>query len=293
MKISVALCCYNGEKFIRQQLDSILKQKIRVDEIIVCDDGSIDNTLKIIEEISKKYTGIFSIHANNKNIGTIKNFEKSISLTTGDIIFLSDQDDIWNPDKTEKIIEKFMQNSEVLLIFSNGELIDQSGLKTGSTLWDEWSFTEETRERWKNNNLAFIDLLSNHNKVTGATVAFRKILKDYVIPIQVPQGYWHDAFLSLLASALNGLYYIEECLINYRIHKDQQIGIPNGIKEKFNKNNFSECISNIGFLLELIKKVKPWNLRIKIISYLINIIKGRLTGMILCKLDGLKANNML
>jgi glycosyltransferase involved in cell wall biosynthesis len=242
MKISVSICTYNGEKFIGEQLESILKQKLKVDEIIICDDASTDNTLKIVEEASRKNPGIIAVYTSNKNRGTIINFQRSISLTTGDFIFLSDQDDIWRPDKTEKIILKFKEHPKALLVFTNGELIDQFGIKTGSTLWDKWGFTEKTRNKWNNNKLAFEDLLNNCNKVTGATVAFKKKLKDYSIPIQVPQGYWHDAFLALNASALNGLFYIEECLIDYRIHKGQQIGLPNGSNENFNINNFSDSI---------------------------------------------------
>ena len=284
MKISVALCSYNGEKFIRQQLESILKQTVKVDEIIVCDDASTDNTLKIVEETSRKNPGILSIYTSNKNIGAIKNFEKSISLTTGDFIFLSDQDDIWNIDKTEKIISMFKNQPKALLVFSNGELIDQSGHKISSTLWDKWGFTVEQQKKWKNNKLAFKDLLVNHNKVTGATLAFRKILKNYSIPIQVPRGYWHDAFLSLNASALDGLFFIEECLIKYRIHKEQQIGIPNSFKNNFNSTNFYESISYVSFLIKVIKRFSSCNLRIETTIILLKVIQSKIKNMIFSKL---------
>jgi glycosyltransferase involved in cell wall biosynthesis len=276
MKISVAVCTYNGEKFIGQQLESILKQTLKVDEIIICDDASTDNTLKIIEEASRNNPGLISVHKSNENSGVIKNFEKSISLTTGDFVFLSDQDDIWRSDKTDKIIRKFKEQPKAFLVFSNGELIDQYGMKTGSTLWDKWGFTDNMRSKWKNNKFAFEDLLINRNRVTGATVAFKKKLKDYSIPIQVPQGYWHDAFLSLNASALNGLYYIEECLIDYRIHRGQQIGLPDSFRKNFNNNNFSGSISYFRFLFKIIKRFKSCTLRIITIRVLIKTLRSSL-----------------
>jgi glycosyltransferase involved in cell wall biosynthesis len=281
MKLSVALCTYNGEKFIREQLESILQQRVKVHEIVVCDDASTDNTIQIVDAISRRNLGIISVYYNNNNVGAIKNFEKSISLTTGDFIFLADQDDIWRPDKTEKMISKFGQESRALLVFSNGELIDESGLKIGSTLWDEWGFTEETRNRWRNNESAFEDLLVNRNKVTGATVALRRRLKDLSLPIDVPEDYWHDAFLSLNASALDGLFFIEECLIDYRIHKSQQVGIPNNFKSNYNTKNFFWSISYVNFLFKMLKNVNSWTLRVKIIIVLVRFMKRKLNKGIL------------
>lgn len=86
-KISVALCTYNGEKFIHQQIDSILNQSLKVDEIVVCDDGSTDETQNILAKYQNKYPSIFKIHINEKNLRSVKNFEKAISLCSGEIIF--------------------------------------------------------------------------------------------------------------------------------------------------------------------------------------------------------------
>jgi len=241
MRISIALCTYNGEKYIREQLISLLNQTILPDEIIVCDDNSTDDTVSIINTFSNENQ--FNIFVNTKNIGTIKNFEKAISLTTGDIIFLSDQDDIWYPDKIEKMINAFDNNLGNLLVFSNGDLIDGNGVLIGSTLWDKWDFNLEIRKNWKNNELAFNDLFKNNNKVTGATVAFCKELKNNILPINIPFEYWHDVWIALHASGLNGLHFIEESLIQYRIHSNQQIGIPESNNILDNSHNFRDSIS--------------------------------------------------
>ena len=254
MKISVALCTYNGERYLSEQLNSILNQSNPVNQIIICDDASSDNTINIIKEYSKKFPEIISLNINKLNIGTIRNFENAILLTTGDIIFLSDQDDIWYGDKVEKMISAFNDQSDTLLLFTNGDLIDENALSIGITLWDKWSFPVEIRKNWKKNKLAFNDLLRNYNKVTGATIAFRKELKKHILPIQVPCGYWHDAWFALHAAALNGLSFTEDSLIQYRIHAGQQIGIPESIKPSSLNSNFNESVSYDEFYLFIGKK---------------------------------------
>jgi glycosyltransferase involved in cell wall biosynthesis len=96
MKVSIALCTYNGEQYICNQLNSILNQSFPVNEIIVCDDASTDATIQILEDYKARFPGVITIYKNSINKGTIRNFENAITLTRGEIIFLSDQDDIWN-----------------------------------------------------------------------------------------------------------------------------------------------------------------------------------------------------
>jgi len=107
MKTSVAMCTHNGEKYIKTQLESILTQTIAIDEIVICDDRSNDNTIAIIEQIQLENPNKISLYKNHENIGSTKNFEKAISICTGDYIFLSDQDDIWKVNKFEKVIKNF------------------------------------------------------------------------------------------------------------------------------------------------------------------------------------------
>ena len=126
MKTSVALCSYNGATFIKKQIDSILNQKyFKIDEIVVCDDNSTDDTLKIINNFEQIYPGVFSIHKNEINLGSTKNFEKALKLCTGDFIFLADQDDIWKDNKVQKILAVFDKNPEAEGVFSNADMIDK------------------------------------------------------------------------------------------------------------------------------------------------------------------------
>ncbi len=272
--ISVALCTYNGEKYIEEQLNSILYQTLPVDEIVICDDGSIDNTLEILNQYRNKDARI-KVFSNIKNLGLVKNFEKAIRLTSGDFIFLSDQDDVWKEDKVEVMINFFQKKPDCLMLFTNGTLIDERNNCLGSTLWDKWGFNEEVKKSWLNNQNAFLDLIKNYNKVTGATLAFKKELKTVILPITVPRLYWHDTWIAINAAYLNGLYFLEENTINYRTHNKQQIGINvdnqtvdrNSISEtKFKKiltNRFPEFSKNVALIpgkkklhKRIIKKIK-------------------------------------
>lgn len=253
MILSVALCSHNGEKFLKAQLESILHQVIPVHEIIICDDNSKDDSVKIIEKIREQYPSVIKLFKNRRQLGTIKNFEKAISLTQGDLIFLSDQDDIWSSEKVSRTVSFFKTEKKCKLLFTNGALIDQNGNSLNSTLWDEWKFDQQSRNRWKNNTYVFEDLLENKNKITGATLCFHKSLKALILPIDIPPGYWHDAWLGLNASAVNGVFFMKDCLIEYRLHDMQQVGVS----RIFSKEKFPQSVSPQNFYRDIQKK-HPW-----------------------------------
>lgn len=223
------------------QLDSIIGQSNSVSEIIICDDKSDDNTLGIIEEYINKNPGLFRVFKNEERLGTIRNFAKAMHLCTGDIIFLSDQDDIWVSDKVKKMMSVFEERKNIELIFTDGILIDDDGKSLGSSLWEKWDFNMQMRHAWRNNVNAFHALYHNNNRATGATIAFRKYLMNRVGEFNVPPDFWHDTLLALHAAAFDGLYFIEEPLIHYRIHSGQQIGINQG--SNFNPQLKKQAIS--------------------------------------------------
>ena len=123
--ISVVLALYNGEKYIKEQLVSIINQTKPVQEIVICDDCSTDKSIDIVQELKEMTLGIsFKIIQNKKNLGYIRNFHEGISASKGDFIFLADQDDIWMPDKVEVML-RFMKESNATLACSNFSLIFQ------------------------------------------------------------------------------------------------------------------------------------------------------------------------
>lgn len=231
MKTSVALCTYNGEKYIREQIESILHQTMSVDEIVVCDDGSTDGTLDIIESYSSPEHPQIRIYRNDKNLGPARNFQQAINLCQGDIIFLSDQDDIWQATKVAQIVQYFACHPNHQVIFTDGQLIDheRKPIPQG-TLWRCFGLSEA--------GISAIDaglgieLFANENRATGATMAIRRTFE----PLKTITAYCHadiihDGALAMLALNNDQLGYIPEKLINYRIHANQECGIGESLKK--------------------------------------------------------------
>lgn len=241
MKISVALCTYNGSSYIKKQLNSILYQEdFEVDEIVICDDISNDETLEILNSFKTKYPSIISIHVNKFNLGSTKNFEKAISLCSGDFIFLSDQDDIWKKDKIKKILAVFEQNSNAEGVFSNADLIDSKDNPIPSiTIWDSVFFLEKELPK----PIDFFNIITkNGNVVTGATLCIKKTVKNFIFPFN--QDVLHDEKIAISLALRESLFYSKENLISYRIHDKQQVGMKN-ICKLVSKNRLKRVILNL------------------------------------------------
>jgi glycosyltransferase involved in cell wall biosynthesis len=235
MKTSVAMCTYNGEKYIKEQLDSILNQSLPVDEIIICDDGSNDKTIEIIEQVKLENPNKISLYINQTNLGSNKNFEKAISICTGDYIFLSDQDDLWKKDKAKKIIEHFSQNESLEGVFSNADLINEKSKNfTENSLWNSICFMEGQLKKP-------IDLYRHiklkSNVVTGATLCFKKEITNIILPIPDVKKFYHDEWIAIILASRNNLGYLTDKLISYRIHSGQQIGTVGNLKKNRSKNH--------------------------------------------------------
>jgi glycosyltransferase involved in cell wall biosynthesis len=138
-KISIPLCTYNGERFLPQQLASIVQQTRLPDELIVCDDGSSDQTVRITRDFAASASFPVRI-SKNDNLGFVANFERAIRLCGGDRITLCDQDDIWYPNRFERTEQEFNAHPEVGLVFSDGDLIDDQDRLQATRLWPRFSF---------------------------------------------------------------------------------------------------------------------------------------------------------
>ena len=220
LTISVAMCTYNGERYLQVQLDSIAAQTRPPDELLICDDGSSDSTREIIEQFSRRAQFPTHLIVNQENLGTTRNFEKAVLLCRGDIVALSDQDDLWFPHKLQRIEAVFLKSSAVVGAFSDAVLIDQDTRPLGLCLWRTLSFTAAEQIQFaRGNELA---VLMKHPVVTGATLAFRKDRFDAMLPL--PANEIHDRWISFLLAATGRLEAIPEPLMQYRQHGAQQIG---------------------------------------------------------------------
>ncbi len=238
---SVALCTYNGSKYLNEQLDSIINQTVKIDEIIICDDISTDTTINIINDYILKYPNLIKLYINESKLYTVKNFEKAIKLCSGDIIFLSDQDDIWIENKVEIISNSFTNNKNITAIATNGFLIDEySNRLEKYAIWDVFLFLEE-----KKVNYSYFDtLVSIGNFATGATMAFKKEIVDSILPFPVIKDFYHDEFIALITSKDNKFLMLNDKLIKYRIHQNQQVGGVSYPKTDKTKREFVKLFQN-------------------------------------------------
>lgn len=222
LKTSVAMCTYNGEKFLMEQLESIANQSQLPDEIIICDDKSTDDTLNIIQEFKKKAPFDVKLYVNNEQLGSTRNFERAIKFCSGNIIFLADQDDIWEKDKLLKTFTIFKEKEMVGLVFTNARMVNENLEDLGYTLWESVGFKKKQKNSCLNKTP--IDTLIKYNVVTGATCAFRSELNKFFLPIS--PNWVHDAWISLIVATINNveIEFIDDQLIKYRQHANNQIG---------------------------------------------------------------------
>lgn len=218
------MCTYNGATYLPEQLESIASQTLPVDELVVCDDGSSDDTLAILQAFAQKVSFPVQVVRNETNLGSTKNFEKCMLLCRGDILVLCDQDDIWRKDRVEKQVGYLQQHPDKDAVFSDGLMIDDNSQPIGTTLWKEIEFFEEPQQRWQQ-GLGY-EILFNGYVVTGATVALRRSCLPHLLPFptHIPLLI-HDGWIALVLCLQDKIGFINECLISYRMHSSQQVGL--------------------------------------------------------------------
>jgi glycosyltransferase involved in cell wall biosynthesis len=225
IKISVAMSTYNGEKFLGQQLQSIVDQTLLPTQIVICDDCSKDSTKSIIRDFAASAPFEVKLIENAVNIGSTKrgitgNFETSVKQCSGDYIALCDQDDSWVPEKLASLIGLMEKNKELGGAFSDARLIDQQSVPTGVLLNQTTGFTAVERG-WLHEGQALRVLLSM-NKVYGCTLVFRAKLLEKILPI--PMTWTHDNWIACMVAVYSELGFVPEPLISYRIHASQFYG---------------------------------------------------------------------
>lgn len=215
------MATYNGAKYLSEQLDSILVQTIPVDEIIIVDDCSTDHTWAILSNYVARYAKI-KIYRNELNMGVVKTFESALTLCSGEFIALSDQDDVWLPDKLEILLQNLKEEND--LVHSDAYLCDE-GLNV-------YALYSDTKGLHLNPN-RFIDYL-NINDVSGCTALFTKALLDKILPI--PNGFWmHDHYIAIMARYYGNIIYVDKPLIKYRQHSSNSLGSKANLSYKKRK----------------------------------------------------------
>lgn len=216
-KIDILLATYNGEKFVKEQIESILNQTYENFNLIISDDASTDNTLNILEEYEKKDTRI-KVFKKEKNEGLIANFEFLLKNVTSDYFMFSDQDDIWKKDKIEKSINKLKEENSGL-VYTDLEIVDE---ELNVIYPSYWKYKQIYKKIIQYNNFEALYL---NNFVTGCTIlAKSKYIKD-ILPLPRNSKFvLHDYWTALIISAKDKISYVEEPTIQYRQHKNNRVG---------------------------------------------------------------------
>lgn len=214
--ISIVMATYNGARYIREQLDSILAQTYPNFEIVVIDDNSTDRTFEILEEYAKNQK--VRIFRNPENLGVTVNFEKAMRLADGELIALSDQDDIWMHDKLAALVGHL---GNCTLTYANSTLIEADGTPTGKTLQQQLKIRpiEGKQDR------AFYF----SNCIPGHAMLFKKTLLDYALPL--PKHSMYDQWLAFVSARLNGIAYLNRPLVQYRQHPQSVVNAPRQLKK--------------------------------------------------------------
>ena len=213
MKISVAMAYYNGGMYIEEQMDTILTQLSEQDEVIVSVDGASDGSKSLLLKMVEEDKRIHVIKGPGK--GVVKNFENAIRHCSGDIIYLSDQDDIWKPDKVKKVNAAF-DNLEVKAILHDAEIIDENGKATRA----ESLFALRKSKPGILKNLI-------KNSYVGCCMAFRKELIPVICPIP-KEMYMHDYWIGTAAEYMGQVCFLKDKLIGYRRHSSNVTQMTHG-----------------------------------------------------------------
>ena len=245
--ISIAMATYNGAKYIKEQIDSILNQTIQDFELVVCDDCSKDDTFDILQEYATNDKRIH-IFKNEKNLGFKKNFEKAISLCKGEYIALSDQDDIWTNNHLETLVKLI---GDKAIACGNSDLIDKNGKELGMTLKYQESFD------WypQNDRKKIMSIVLFRNPYQGATMLINKNILKFILPFPEDVLY-HDTWISSVACFVGGISYSDIPIMKYRRLDTSITGYRNKRKSKILHLRYSKIgVDKFHLVVNLKKRI--------------------------------------
>lgn len=257
-RISVAMCTFNGGRYLREQLQSIARQTLQPCELIVCDDHSTDDTIGILSEFQAEASLPVRVIHNALRLGSTRNFDQAIGLCRGEFIALCDQDDRWFPQKLERLSATLDENPFWGGVFSDAALINGDGQPVGSRLFAGHKLTPT---KLRNFLACPTSTLLKHDVITGATLMFRASIRRYCSPI--PASWVHDGWLAWMIALHSRLTLVDEPLIEYRIHAGQQLGVQanattNGTRAETRRQHYARVAHQFEDLLRRVL-AEGWN----------------------------------
>ena len=229
--ISIALCTYNGEKYLTEQLQSLFDQTLKPNEIVISDDGSKDRTLEIVAQFQNKNLIPIRLLTHKQNHGVYKNFIYCIDQCKGEIVFTCDQDDYWMPNKLEKHM-RIHENEAIDLVYSNAEVVLNTLDNILYPLWEKESVLDVQKGK-----SSFSSLVVKGQSIAGCCMSFKKSFFDKILP--VPDQVYHDDWIATSACLSGKIIGIPEPLIKYRQHGGNVVGTVRGSKLSYWKSLFT------------------------------------------------------
>lgn len=227
-QIDILLATYNGEKYLKEQIDSILNQTYKNIRLIVSDDCSKDETSIILKEYEKTDDRV-KVYIQQQNLGVVKNIEFLLNKVESKYYMLSDQDDFWLENKVEKSLEK-LRATDADLVFGDLEVVDKDLNTMYDSFGDYMKLNDKIHKYINSDRLNYI-----YNCVTGCTVLAKKETIDYILPLPTVSKYViHDYWIGLMVSIHGKVAYMDEKYIKYRQHGNNQVGTEK-ISHGFNK----------------------------------------------------------
>ena len=262
MLVSIIMSAYNGEKHIKEQIDSVLAQTISDFELLICDDCSSDTTYTILQQYALKDSRV-QIFKNPSNQGYYRTFEKLLYHCKGDYIAFCDQDDIWMPNHIELLLKAIGTKS---LAFGNCILVDKDGRDLGMTVQ-----YQEGMDTVPKNNLGWARTsFLYRNPANGMAMLFNRDILKYALPF--PKISFHDIWIICLCSMLNGISYVEEPIVKYRRLDTSITGLRTTRRRKFTHVLWSYLNQDRSIVAQVILNRVP-DLSLKRVSFLKRVIK--------------------
>ncbi len=216
LTVSVVLCTYNGAGFLRPLLESLVGQSARIDELVVADDGSTDETLTLVDAFAARIAPRVVIERRTAALGAAQNFSHALAQTGSDIVLPCDQDDIWFNGKVAAVVDWVSRSPDLAMLQHDGDLVDQTGRPFQDTLYRRLGVRPSV-------GAALFLRLLRRNLAPGCTLAVRRELLQRALP--VPSGFMHDEWLALFGAALGQFRQFEDRLIAYRLHPGNALGL--------------------------------------------------------------------
>ena len=252
-KISIAIAAYNGGKYIAEQLASLLAQTRLPDEIIICDDSADELTFQAVQKFLP--CNIIRYIKNPEPLGVSRNFEKALSLTSSEYIFLCDQDDVWLPGKIESLAAVLDKNKDIDGVFCNSILVDEKLEPLDKTLWELRNFTPAMQKMLAGGNA--LEVFCRRVVCSGHNIAVRRRALEYIMPFPELAPFYPDTWIALAVALNSNMQMCNELLTLYRIHDSNRSNPAGNLWQSARRSrNNSAAARNSMLAEELLQRSK-------------------------------------